>query len=99
MERGLLRCFLPSACKCILRLLNWAYVLFSLSASLTVNLWSDVGITAFAGVLTSFVLVFAPYRKHFVVRMVFAGSYLGSIVWVLKKVVKYLKGQNVTGSW
>ena len=71
----------------------------SFFASFTVDLWSDVGIAVSAGILTSLILVFAPYTKHFVVRLVFAGSYLGSIVWVLKKVAGIQKGQDVTGSW
>ncbi|KAH7060966.1 prenyltransferase [Paraphoma chrysanthemicola] len=58
-------------------------------ASLTIDMWSDVGITICA----------APHTKYSVVRIVFGGSYLCSIIWVLKKAVQIHNGQDVAGKW
>ncbi|KAF2651425.1 hypothetical protein K491DRAFT_665596 [Lophiostoma macrostomum CBS 122681] len=76
----------------------FAAVCFAL-AKFTVVLWSDVGIAISAGIVTSAVLVAAPQTKHVLVRLVFLGSYAGSIVWALKKIVGIAMGQDVTQSW
>jgi hypothetical protein len=74
-------------------------MLFSVFASFTVHLWSDVGIAVLAGITTSLILVLAPYTKYNVVRIVFAGSYIGSIVWGLKKVISIQMSKDVVRSW
>jgi hypothetical protein len=87
-----------SACKCTLDLMRPTYLLFSLFASFTVDPWSDVWIATVAGVLSSLALIYTPKAKHLVVRLVVAGSYIGTIVWVMKKTFKILNG-DVTSGW
>jgi uncharacterized BrkB/YihY/UPF0761 family membrane protein len=71
----------------------------SFFAKLTVELRSDVGLAISAGIITSVILIVAPQTKHVMVRLVFAGAYIGSIVWVIKKMVGFGRGQDVTRSW
>jgi hypothetical protein len=65
----------------------------------TVDLWSEVGLAFSAGVCTSLVLVIAPSEKHRGVHLVLLGSYAGTVVWVLERMVRMRMGENVTGKW
>jgi mannose/fructose/N-acetylgalactosamine-specific phosphotransferase system component IID len=52
-----------------------------------------------AGVASSLVLAIAPVQASIVIRLAFLGSFLGSIVWVLKKMLDIQKGRDVVGNW
>ena len=64
-----------------------------------VDPWSCVGMAASAGVLTSMIVLFVPQTRVVMVRLAFVGSYLGSVVWVLKTMLSIRSGREVTGSW
>ena len=61
--------------------------------------WSYVGIATSAGVFTSLILLFAPHTRLIMVRLALTGSWLGSVVWVLKVMYQIHKGQDVGRSW
>ena len=75
------------------------YVSYSVAAGLMVDPWSSVGMATSAGVITSLILLFVPHTKSLMVRLAFAGSYLGSMVWVLKTVVSIYRGRDVARRW
>ena len=52
-----------------------------------------------AGAFTKVVILFVPCTKSFLVRLAFAGSYVGSIVWVLMIVLKIQKGYELNETW
>ena len=71
----------------------------SLLASFMINPWSEVSMAIYAGVFTTFFLVFMPRAKYILTRAAFLGSYAGAIVWTAKKLCGIMRGQNVVGTW
>jgi hypothetical protein len=74
-------------------------LIFSLLASFTINLRSEVGTAIYAGIFTSFLLGLIPHTKHILTRDVFLGSYAGAVVWTAEKLCAIMRGQNVVGTW
>lgn len=64
-----------------------------------VDPWSDVCMAAFAGIFTSLLVIWAPDRASTLFRLAFFGSYIGSLVWGGKTMVKIYRGEDVSGSW
>ena len=75
------------------------HLLCRIVAGLVVDLGAYVSIATWTGALTSMALVLAPDSASTLVRLTFAGSYLGLIAWVLKTVLKIKRGLNVAGKW
>ena len=66
------------------------------------NYWedgADVGIVTLAGVVVLVLLLIAPFLAPLVVWLVFAGSYFGTILWVIKKLLAIQKGREIIRGW
>jgi hypothetical protein len=55
--------------------------------------------SALAGIASSLVLAMTHHRSSTIVWLAFIGSFLGTPIWVLKKVLGIQKGWEVAGTW
>lgn len=71
----------------------------STTATSIIERGSLVSLATSAGAFTATVMVFVPYTRPVLVRLAFAGSYVGSILWVLIVILKLQNGRALSRDW
>lgn len=90
-----------TVCLWVSRLVALRSLLINISASsfLVVERSKIIDLATLSSVSTATILLFAPQIRSVLIRLAFAGAYMGSIAWVMMILLRIHQGHEVPRSW